>query len=71
MPPPFVSMLAPDSRMNVTPVHGLLQVMEEPPLRVSVPDMKYTDTPEAKLKAVLPFVEVLLFVHAVLAEPAT
>ena len=65
VPPPLVSMEAPGSRMKVTPVHGLLQVIEEPPLRVRVPDMKYTDTPEAKLKAVLPFVDVLLFVHGV------
>ena len=29
--------------------------------------MKYTDTPAAKLKAVLPFVEALSFVHGVAA----
>ena len=60
---------APGRRMKITPVHGLLHVIAEPPLRVRVPDMKYTDTPAAKFTAVLPFVEILLFVHA-LAPPA-
>jgi hypothetical protein len=67
MPPPLVSMLAPGSRMKVTPVHGLLQVTVEPPLSVRTPDMKYTDTPEARLKAVLPFVAIVSFVHLLAA----
>ena len=40
-------------------------MIEEPPLRVSVPDMKYT--PGGKVTAVLPFVVMLLFVHGVAA----
>ena len=44
VPPPLVSIVAPGSRMKVTPV----PVIEEPPLRVSVPDMKYT--PGAKVQ---------------------
>jgi hypothetical protein len=38
VPPPFVSIVAPGSRMKVTPV----PVIEEPPVRVRLPDMKYT-----------------------------
>ena len=61
VPPPFVSIVAPGSKMRVTPV----PVSEEPPLRLSVPDMKYT--PGVNVTAVLPFVVMLLFAHGVAA----
>jgi hypothetical protein len=65
--PPFMEIEAPGSRMKITPVHGLVQSIVEPPLRVRVPDMKYTDTPAAKGGASLPFVEILRFVHLLVA----
>jgi hypothetical protein len=61
VPPPFVSIVAPGSRMRVTPA----PVNAEPPLRVRVPDMKYT--PAVSDTAVLPFVVTPLFVHLVVA----
>ena len=45
--------------MRVTPV----PVIEEPPVIVKLPDMKYT--PGFSVAAVLPFVETPLFVHGV------
>jgi hypothetical protein len=59
VPPPFVSIVAPGSRTKVTPE----PVSEEPPLRVRVPEMKYT--PGFRVTAVLPFVVTLLFAHGV------
>jgi hypothetical protein len=47
--------------MMVTPE----PVIEEPPLRVSVPDMKYT--PGLSVTGVLPFVVMPLFAHGVMA----
>ena len=40
VPPPFVSIVAPGSRMKVS-LRRVAREIEEPPLRVSVPDMKY------------------------------
>jgi hypothetical protein len=57
VPPPLVSIVAPGSRIKVTPV----PVIDDPPVRVSVPEMKYT--PGFSVTAVLPFVLTLLLVH--------
>jgi hypothetical protein len=59
VPPPFVSIVAPGSRIRVTPE----PVSEEPPLRVKVPDMKYT--PADNVTAALPVVLALSFTHGV------